>query len=256
MEASARFYDDLADYYHLIFEDWNASISRQAKSLTGILERELGAAAEDCRILDCACGIGTQALGLAAAGFDVTGCDLSQGAVDRARREAAKRQLHIPLHAADMLDLSQFSGRDFDAVIALDNALPHLETQEQLADAAHQIRSCLRPGGVFLASIRDYDQLIRERPTSHGPAFYDDSGKRRIVFHVWDWVSPDRYNLHLHISLETENGFEAHHFVSQYRALLRVELDAALSTAGFRDIRWLMPEESGFYQPLVRAVAP
>jgi hypothetical protein len=59
--------------------------------------------------------------------------------------------------------------------------------------------------------------------------------------------------LHLYITLESEREWTAHHFVSEYRCLLRDEVSAALATSGFEDIRWLMPRETGFYQPIVLA---
>ena len=67
---TAESYDKLAVYYHLIFENWEASMERQAAVFSSILHRcSLTATA---RILDCACGIGTQALGLAKLGFQLT----------------------------------------------------------------------------------------------------------------------------------------------------------------------------------------
>jgi len=42
------------------------------------------------RILDCACGIGTQAIGLAALGYCVTASDLSEGALAEAKKRAEK----------------------------------------------------------------------------------------------------------------------------------------------------------------------
>jgi len=45
----------------------------------------------------------------------------------------------------------------------------------------------------------------------------------------------------------------SHHFLSEYRCLLRGELSAALELAGFEQVQWLMPQESGFYQPIVLA---
>ena len=65
-------YDELAAHYDQIFEDWEASIARQATILSGILDRECGDK-RPVRVLDCACGIGTQSLGLAMKGFDITG---------------------------------------------------------------------------------------------------------------------------------------------------------------------------------------
>jgi|SRR6202046_2578712 len=115
------FYDDLSSNYHLIFEDWEASIARQAAVLGPILARECGSATP-MTILDCACGIGTQALGLARAGFRVTGSDLSPRAIERARVEASARSLDLRLHVADMLHLDAVPGTGFDAVTCMDNS--------------------------------------------------------------------------------------------------------------------------------------
>lgn len=179
-EGVKSFYDLLASNYHLIFEDWEASIRRQAAVLGAILERECGPAST-VKILDCACGIGTQALGLAKLGFQVTASDLSPFAAERTRMEAEKRGLSVRTFVADMLDLTVIPDRGFDAVICMDNCLPHLESEEQLLQAATQIRQKLRPDGLFMASIRDYDSLAREKPVVQGPNFYSDKKGRRIV---------------------------------------------------------------------------
>ena len=76
---TAGFYDDLAEHYHLIFEDWGRSIERQAGALGPLLENKL--ARGPLKILDCACGIGTQAIGIAQRGHTVVATDLSKAAV-------------------------------------------------------------------------------------------------------------------------------------------------------------------------------
>ena len=38
-----------------------------------------------------------------------------------------------------------------------------------------------------------------------------------------------------------------------YRALRRRELTSALEHAGFTNVAWLMPKDTGFYQPVVTA---
>jgi SAM-dependent methyltransferase len=251
-DAVRSFYDQLAADYHLIFEDWEASMARQAAALAPILESECGSV-NGLRVLDCACGIGTQSLGLARLGCWITGCDLSSAAVERARREAGQRGLDVRLLSADLLDLSAVPDGNFDAAIAMDNVLPHLDTDDQILQAARQVRGKLRQGGVFLASIRDYDRLAREKPVVQGPAFYADGGRRRIVHQVWDWLDDHHYVVHLYITLETAAGWAARHYVSRYRALLREELEAILRRAGFAERRWVFPGEGGFYQPLVIA---
>jgi glycine/sarcosine N-methyltransferase len=254
MADSARdFYDELAGCYHLIFENWESSMARHAAVLGPVLERECGPAAA-VKVLDCACGIGTQAFGLASLGFRVTGADLSSAAVERAREEAAARGLDLPLHVADMRHLS-FPETGFDAVIAMDNALPHLLSGQDLAQAAAQIHAKLRAGGTLMASIRDYDRLIEGRPVVEGPRFFSDASGRRIVFQLWDWMDERRYAFHLYITHETAAGWQTHHAAAIYRALLRDELTQILERSGFRHVRWLLPDESGFYQPIVLATA-
>ncbi len=253
-EDVSTFYDELADYYHLIFEDWDHSIVRQATILSGLLARQLGAG--PLKVLDCSCGIGTQALGLAHFGHHVVASDLSRAAVRRAEREARQRDLEIQFQVSDMTNLKEVEQYGFDAVITLDNALPHLDAS-QLKQAAMAIASKLRPNGLFIGGIRDYDALIVNRPASMPPAFCGEPGNRRIVHQVWDWdgvSGPDPgYRLHLYITIESAQGWRALHFVSEYRCLLRNELSAALEAAGFIEIRWFTPAQTGSYQPLVLA---
>ncbi|MFD8649883.1 hypothetical protein ACFV1D_18680, partial [Streptomyces mirabilis] len=71
-EHSVRnFYDELAHDYHLMFRDWDASMAYQAEVLGGLVRESLGAGPHT--VLDCSCGIGTQAIGLALAGHQVVG---------------------------------------------------------------------------------------------------------------------------------------------------------------------------------------
>jgi glycine/sarcosine N-methyltransferase len=204
------------------------------------------------RILDCACGIGTQALGFAKSGHKVTASDLSEAAVTRARHEAGIRGLDISFAVSDMASMSEIQGSDFDVIAAMDNALPHL-SRVQLRSAFTTSASKLAPNGLFLASIRDYDEILKQRPAMQQPAFYGGPGNRRVVHQVWDWIDEARYVVHLYITLESNGAWTAHHFVSEYRCILRSELSDGLEAAGFRDVQWLMPGESGYYQPIVLA---
>ncbi|HEY2364209.1 MAG TPA: class I SAM-dependent methyltransferase [Candidatus Angelobacter sp.] len=214
-------YNELASHYHLIFENWEGSIDRQAVVLSSILKRECSLDGT-ARILDCACGIGTQSLGFAKMGFRITGCDISSKSVERARLEAEKRNLNIQFSVANLLNLDHFGESRFDAVICMDNALPHLESAEELFQAAIQIRARLRPGGSFMASIRDYDRLLKERPAIQGPSFYPDEGRRRIVFQVWDWLDDRRYTFHLYITREIADTWKTVHASAVYRAVFSV----------------------------------
>jgi ubiquinone/menaquinone biosynthesis C-methylase UbiE len=249
-ERIHSFYDALAEDYPLIFEDWERAIERQARVFGALLEAELSA--HPLKILDCACGIGTQSIGFAAMGHQVVASDLSLKAVNRAQREAQRRSLKISFRVSDMTSLREVPESGFDAVAAIDNALPHLSVV-QLRQAVTVMASKLKPNGIFIASIRDYDQIIREKPMAQPPAFHGNQANRRIIHQIWDWIGDDRYVLHLYITTHSGRGWKTHHFVSEYRCLLRGELSSVLTDAGFADVRWLMPAESDFYQPIVLA---
>jgi glycine/sarcosine N-methyltransferase len=145
-------YDELASQYHLIFEDWELSVERQGAALSSILQGKCGLATT-ARILDCACGIGTQSLGLAKMGFRVAGCDLSARAIERARLEASRRNADIHFSVANMLNLTSLGESHFDAVICVDNALPHLESAEQLFQATVVLMSSACAGQTIESSL-------------------------------------------------------------------------------------------------------
>src|ERR1700676_4765530 len=86
------FYDQLAPLYHLIYQDWDASIAQQGEQLSRIIQSEWPGTV---RVLDVSCGIGTQAIALALKGFSVAGSDLSSAEIERARREASARGAEI-----------------------------------------------------------------------------------------------------------------------------------------------------------------
>jgi glycine/sarcosine N-methyltransferase len=222
------FYDDLAPDYHLIFADWEASIARQAEALAPLL-----GAAET--VLDAACGIGTQALGLARAGFAVTASDVSPAAVARCAREATARGLLIRTAVADLrtLDLGRF-----DAVVCMDNALPHLLTDEDLAAAWASLHRSLVPAGLLLASTRDYDAA----PTGDPPRRF----AHRTVEQIWEWEDDERYVLRHRIVRDGQVAERR----TRYRALRRATLTAALQAAGFDDVAW---PTTAFPQPVVSA---
>lgn len=137
-------------------------------------------------MLDCSCGIGTQAIGLALRGHHVTGTDLSSRAAARAAHEAALRGLLLRTAVADMRRLPFGDGR-FDTVVCADNSLPHLLTEGDVRAALTEMHRVLRPAGQLLLSTRAYDDLLHDRPTSTPPQVHrhTDGGERTVSFQLW-----------------------------------------------------------------------
>jgi SAM-dependent methyltransferase len=252
-DSTVRFYDGLSGDYHLLFADWSQGVRWQGGVLDRLLKGLLGD--RPLAVLDCCCGIGTQAIGLALLGHRVHATDLSPAAVERAAREAAAFGVSITFGVADVRTLAEQVAGVFDAVIACDNSLPHLLADDDLRRAVAGMAARLHPGGVVLATTRDYDSLVRERPAAT-PVRVISGPPRRVTFQLWDWAADGRtYRVHQFI-LKEEGGWGMAHHAGQYRALRRDELTDALVRAGLEEVRWHTPEESGYYQPVVTARKP
>src|SRR5262249_33220147 len=155
-------YDEIATLYHLIYRDWNTVIAQQATALDAIIRQHVGPSPRS--ILDVSCGIGTQALGLAALGHAVTASDLSSAAGERASLDARHINLAIEFTVADMRRCAEVHGSGFDVVLSADNSIPHLLSDEAIREALGNFHQSIRPGGVTIIGVRDYVMEDRSSP--------------------------------------------------------------------------------------------
>ncbi len=249
LNITQTFYDNMASQYDKLFFDWQASTREQAEILDKIFsERGFDRAS---RVLDCACGIGTQAIGLARLGYRVTGSDISDAELAEAAGRAAENGVELRLAHADFCALSETFMESFDIVINMDNALPHMLTGEALEKAVRSIVGQLRSGGLFVASIRDYDSLLESRPPYSPPYIHKTADGQRVSFQTWDWKG-ENYRLTQYI-IDDEGTLGIGKFSCEYRATRREELSRLLLAAGCRETEWLFPEQTDFYQPIVAA---
>lgn len=249
MNIIQTFYDDMAAQYDQLFLDWHATTEEQAAILNKIFSEN--GFDKTAQILDCACGIGTQTIGLASIGYSVTASDISDGELAEAAARAGQYGLKIRFEHADFCALSDVFPGQFDIVIAMDNALPHMLTGEDLASAVRSITGQIRPGGIFVASIRDYDTLLDEKPPYSPPYIHRTEKGQRVSFQTWVW-NGENYQLTQYI-INDEDSLKISKFVCEYRAVRREELTNLLLSNGCSEVVWKFPEETGFYQPIVTA---
>ena len=134
-------------------------------------------------ILDVACGIGTQSLALAAIGYSVEGSDISAVEIARAQREAASRGPKCSFRVDDMRTLKTASAGRYGAIIAMDNALPHLDSDDDILATFAAMRSSLRPSGkgssAFVTTLGICKKGIHAcRPSSTATTDGDGSSSR------------------------------------------------------------------------------
>ena len=249
MSIVQTFYDNMASHYDKLFADWQATTREQAVILDKLFcDYGFDSSAH---ILDCACGIGTQSIGLAAMGYDVTGSDLSVPELEEAKLRAARNGVDIPFVQANFCALEEVFAETFDIVIAMDNALPHMLTSTDLEAAVGSIAGRVRDGGIFVASIRDYDAMLKDKPPYSPPYIHQTDKGQRVSFQTWHWEG-DNYRLVQYI-IEDEDTLQIGKFECAYRATRREELTELLLNKGCREVKWLFPEDTGFYQPIVVA---
>ena len=243
LRAVQASYDDLAADYDRMFPDWRESSRRQGAALDRLITAELGPG--PVTVLDCAAGIGTQALALAGLGHRVAGTDLSGAALRRARLGAAA--------VADMRRLP-VAGGSVDVVVCADNSLPHLLTAADVTAALREMRRVAVPGGLVLVSTRDYDELRRTRPAATPVQVSRDGARLTTTFQLWTWHDDGEHYDYEHLMLTGDGAdWRVGHRTGTYWALTRGELSALASDAGLVGVRWLLPAESGFFQPLLLA---
>jgi SAM-dependent methyltransferase len=240
------FYDELTPLYHLIYQDWDASVRRQGEQLSAIIETEWRA---HLTLLDVSCGIGTQAIALAIRGYSVTASDISEREIARARQEAAARGVDIAFSVCDMRQAHTHHGTGFDVVVSCDNSLPHLLTDEDLLVALKQMLACLSVGGGCIITVRDYESEERGRNLIKPYGVRTENGKRYLLFQVWDFEG-EHYDLTFFIVEENllTQDVKTHAIRSRYYAISTTRLCELMRKAGFHNVRRI---DGAFYQPVL-----
>ena len=249
-----EFYDNLSpEYRHNMGWDWEAVMREEGATLNRFLEKQLGRPGP-YTLLDCSCGIGTQAIGLALQGHEVHATDLSTVSIDCARQEASKLGVEVTFGVADFRELGEAVSETFDVVLSCDNSIAHCLKDEDLDAALSSMKARLNPGGLLLISLRDYDALVVDKPRFNNEHVQDMPDGRRIVFQLWDWADNGRqYRNTQFLIKQTDDGYEVKPFETELRALLCDEVMAAFERAAYDDVHWHIPQKSGYYQPIVTA---
>lgn len=248
---TSTFYDQLAPYYHLLYGDWESAISKQGKALSDLLG-EVGVAPGEA-ILDAACGIGTQTMGLLANGYQLAASDISPGAIERLRDELARRVYQANVYVDDIRTLSHTAPESKAAVIACDNSIPHLLSDADILQAFKSCHRCLRPDGVAVFSVRDYATIERVTPDVRPYGLRYQDGCRLLAVQVWEWDG-DQYDLRIYLTSESPTGScETRVLRSRYYAVTIERLMTLLMQAGFVEVE---RRDDVLFQPVILGRRP
>ncbi|WP_350335402.1 class I SAM-dependent methyltransferase [Coralliovum pocilloporae] len=180
----SSFYDELSDDYHKVETDWVKWLEFNQVILRDLFDRYCPSAV---KVLDCAAGIGSQAIALQRLGFDVTASDASSKSLAQLAQYAS-----IPSVCCLWHELGKyFVGNEFDAVVCIENAISHLPDRESLALSLASMRDQLsrKQESCLFVSTRDFDEILRIKPNGY-PLNADRTSR---YFQEWTWVSDDSY---------------------------------------------------------------
>ena len=126
---------------------------REVEGLREMVPLEPGA-----QVLDLACGWGRHSIALARAGFRVTGLDLSETLLARARKRAEAAAVPVDFVRGDMREIP-WAAR-FDAVLSLYSSLGYWVSDEEDLRVLKAVHGALKPGGVFVMETMHRDHVV------------------------------------------------------------------------------------------------
>jgi SAM-dependent methyltransferase len=244
------YYNQLSPHYKHIYQDWNESVQRQAEILDAVIHEQIGSHAKS--ILDAACGIGTQSIGLAQMGYALTASDISASEIEEARAEAEKRHLNIDFEVVDMRQAWNHYQRQFDVVLACDNAIPHLLTDEEILQTFQQFYECTRLDGGCIISVRDYAAMARGGSKLYPRQVHETEDGKIVIFDHWAFDG-DFYDMTTYVVEDKGQPLANTHVIrgGRYYCIGADRLEQLMARAGFVNVVTLRER---FFQPLIVGV--
>jgi SAM-dependent methyltransferase len=197
------------------------------KEVAGL--RRLVSLKPGAEILDAACGVGRHSLELAAAGFRVTGVDISHDYVAEAQKQARRRKLKADFEQGDLRDLYRFHGQ-FDLVINLFTSFGYYQNPQDNLEALRQMASALKPGGRLVMDILCREALDRNFLEKD----WDEIEGGGYLLHQRTWVQGGRKirtrNVIFQHGRQREAEFEIFLYTSE-------ELTSLFKRAGLKNVK-------------------
>jgi 2-polyprenyl-3-methyl-5-hydroxy-6-metoxy-1,4-benzoquinol methylase len=140
-------------WYELLFENYGQKYDKESfvQGTLGecdFIEQEIRYD-KSLRIIDVGCGTGRHAIELSKRGYRITGIDLSESMLTRAREKAKKLNLKIDFQKHDARNLC-FAG-EFDVAIMLcEGAFPLMETDEMNFEILKNVTKALKDNGKLI----------------------------------------------------------------------------------------------------------
>lgn len=151
-------YGELSDVYEWLIGDDKLT---PAKAAAVYYSDVVSSLPPNARVLDCACGTGQLAVGLASLGHDVVAADASDGMVRRTEELASQSGVSLRALRASWDELpDHLEDSTFDLVFCVGNSLGHAQGAAGRLTALGAMSRLLSPGGRLVLTSRNWE-LVR-----------------------------------------------------------------------------------------------
>ncbi len=233
-------YQSLAADYH-----WLEPEEGEAHAL-GVLDRHGPAS----RILDCACGTGTDAIALARAGHEVFASDASSSMVDAARRDVADAGVDVRVEVCRWDALPGRFAQPFDLVLCLGNSISHLPG-EQMLPAFRGMAGVLAERGRLVLNARNWEKLRRDRPRLTYPErMAERDGRRCLPLYIWRFGETwdDEHGVEIAFVVEAADRVAVRRHELTFWPFRRTDVHTRLAEAGLRVVADDYAPEADWYE--------
>lgn len=179
-------------WYRKLFENYaekydNERFTRGTIGECDFLEKEINFN-KSIKILDVGCGTGRHSIELTKRGYNITGIDLSENMINKAKEKAAKENLQINFQIHDAMNLP--FNKEFDvAIMMCEGAFPLMETDEMNFLILQNVSKALKNKAKFIFTTlnglfplhNSIDNFL-EAETTDGGAKYKSKGFDLLTF--------------------------------------------------------------------------
>jgi glycine/sarcosine N-methyltransferase len=230
MENRVPLYDRFSEDYDTMV-DWEGRLQREEPFFQEVFQRE-----SVWRVLDVGCATGGHVLHFAGRGMEAVGADPSGEMIRLAEARAAGRP-NVRFVQAGFGELADRVGGDFDVLTCLGNTLPHALTRHDLDNALADMATVLRPGGMLVIQLLNYDRIVAEQQRFLGVSSGVRDGVEQLFFRFYDFDGL-RLTFNVVTFKRGADGWGFNVDSTQLRAILQAEVAEALVQAGFQDPQW------------------
>jgi SAM-dependent methyltransferase len=236
----------MKQWYETLFENYGEQYDKESftQGTAGecdFIEKELHYD-KSLQILDIGCGTGRHAIELTKRGYSVTGIDLSESQLNKAREKAGRENLKIAFLKHDARSLP-FENQ-FDAAIMLcEGGFPLMETDEMNYEILQQAAKSLKSDGKFI-----FTTLNGLFPLFHSIDDFHETGTNEEGAHYksesFDLITMRDYN----VTTFTDDDGNEHKMECNERYYMPSEINWLLKSLGFTKIHIFRGKTGGLFK--------